>query len=215
MKSIIEEASSIAKAIENGWLKAGKPQEFSIKVFEEPEKNFFGLTKRSAKIGIFYNDTQIKQEQSKQKFTTSPSKNTTITTKASIKQKKCDPNLKSTEDKVPEKNLNKQPIEKPFSDKSYYADQVIWTPEMISNISNWLKEILEILQNPTHFSITAERFHLKIYFDQPFFEDKAREKHFFAGLSILIFQILKMTYRRPLKGFKILFFSGSSEISAI
>ena len=58
MKSIIEEASSISKAIENGWLKAGKPKEFSVKIFEEPKKNFFGITIKSAKIGIFFSDNK-------------------------------------------------------------------------------------------------------------------------------------------------------------
>ena len=45
MKSIMEEASSVAKAIEKGWQRAGKPQEFTVKVFEEPQKNFIGLTR--------------------------------------------------------------------------------------------------------------------------------------------------------------------------
>ncbi len=44
MKSIMEEASSILKAIEKGWNRAGKPQEFTVKVFEEPEHNFLGMT---------------------------------------------------------------------------------------------------------------------------------------------------------------------------
>ncbi len=39
MKSIMEEASSIAKAVEKGWMKAGCPKEFSVKVFENAEKN--------------------------------------------------------------------------------------------------------------------------------------------------------------------------------
>jgi predicted RNA-binding protein Jag len=53
MKSIMEEASSVAKAIEQAWQRANKPKEFSIKVFEESEKNFFGFTKKPAKIGLF------------------------------------------------------------------------------------------------------------------------------------------------------------------
>ena len=44
MKSIIEQASSIMKAIEKAWDQADKPKEFSIKVFEKEEKNFFGMT---------------------------------------------------------------------------------------------------------------------------------------------------------------------------
>jgi hypothetical protein len=57
MRSVIHEASSIAKAIEQGWIKAGKPRNFSVKIFEEPQRSFFGLfTAKSAKIGIFVED---------------------------------------------------------------------------------------------------------------------------------------------------------------
>jgi predicted RNA-binding protein Jag len=54
MKSIVEEASSIAKAIENAWIRAGKPNIFQVKILEEPKRNFLGLTAQSAKIGFFY-----------------------------------------------------------------------------------------------------------------------------------------------------------------
>ena len=54
MKSLVEEASTIAKAIEKAWIAAGKPQSFSIKIFEHPETNFLGFVKKSAKIGIFF-----------------------------------------------------------------------------------------------------------------------------------------------------------------
>jgi hypothetical protein len=56
MKSLIEEASSIAKAIEKGWERAGKPQSFSVKVFELPEKNFIGMTTKPAKVGLFFTE---------------------------------------------------------------------------------------------------------------------------------------------------------------
>lgn len=54
MKSIMQEASSIAKAIEQAWMTAGQPAEFTIKVLEEPQKNFIGFTTRSAKIALFF-----------------------------------------------------------------------------------------------------------------------------------------------------------------
>lgn len=63
MKSVIEEGSSIAKAIENGWLKAGKPKEFTVKVFQESKKNFFGFNTVVAKVGIFfYEDSKEKEK---------------------------------------------------------------------------------------------------------------------------------------------------------
>ncbi len=48
----MEEASSISKAIEKGWVRAGKPDEFSVKIFEDAEKNFFGFTVKPAKVAI-------------------------------------------------------------------------------------------------------------------------------------------------------------------
>jgi hypothetical protein len=57
MKSIMEEASSISKAIENAWNRAGQPQEFSVKILEHPKTTFFGLkTSKSAKIAFFFNE---------------------------------------------------------------------------------------------------------------------------------------------------------------
>src|ERR1700730_17849484 len=56
MKSVIQEGPSLAKAIEQGWVKAGKPKEFTIKIFQEAKKNFFGFTTIPAKVGIFFKD---------------------------------------------------------------------------------------------------------------------------------------------------------------
>ena len=53
----MEEASSITKAIENAWNRAGQPQEFSVKILELPKTSFFGLkTAKSAKIAFFFNE---------------------------------------------------------------------------------------------------------------------------------------------------------------
>lgn len=53
MKSIVHEASSIAKAIEQGLAKAGNPRDFAVKILEYPEKNFFGITTKPAKIALY------------------------------------------------------------------------------------------------------------------------------------------------------------------
>lgn len=59
MKSLIEEASTITKAVEKAWVRAGKPVEFTIKVFEEPKYNFLGMTTKSAKVAIFFKSTDF------------------------------------------------------------------------------------------------------------------------------------------------------------
>ncbi len=62
MRSVIHEASTIAKAIEQGWIKAGKPKDFTIKIFEEPQKNFLGFTTKNAKVGIFIDERQQRHD---------------------------------------------------------------------------------------------------------------------------------------------------------
>lgn len=56
MKSIMEEASSLAKAFAQAWEHAGKPIECTVKILAEPEKNFLGMTTKSAKIALFFNE---------------------------------------------------------------------------------------------------------------------------------------------------------------
>lgn len=57
----MEEASSIAKAIETAWNRAGQPSEFTIKILELPQTSFFGLkTSKSAKIAFFFNEATVK-----------------------------------------------------------------------------------------------------------------------------------------------------------
>lgn len=59
MNSIMQEASSLAKAVEQAWVKAGKPQKFSIRVFEDAEKNFLGITTKPAKIALLFEKEDI------------------------------------------------------------------------------------------------------------------------------------------------------------
>jgi hypothetical protein len=59
MKSIVEVASTIVKAIQQAWERAGKPREFTIKILEEPETNFLGLTRKPAKIAFLFSEKAL------------------------------------------------------------------------------------------------------------------------------------------------------------
>ena len=185
MRSIIEEASSISKAIEKGWLKAGKPKDFSVKIFEEPEKNFFGITIKSAKIGIFFNN---QSEENKLSNIKNP-KNLKV--KEPIKKQDINVNL-SSENKDKQKKVKN-----------------VWSKHMINKISLWLNQILDNLNLENYkFSILEDNFSLKVQFDKNIYSDIEREKKFFTNLSVIIMQMLKKYYRRPFKGYKILFRSN-------
>jgi hypothetical protein len=66
MKSIMEEASTIFKAIEKAWIRAEKPQSFSVKLLEEPTKNFIGMTVKPAKIAFLFEETAASRTPHKQ-----------------------------------------------------------------------------------------------------------------------------------------------------
>jgi predicted RNA-binding protein Jag len=195
MRSIIQEASSITKAIEQGWIKAGKPKEFTVKIFEEPKKGFLGITLQSAKIGIFFDE-----KKSEQVAITKPKEQPAHT---QITEPK--------ETKISEKKRTKE-VEKPIVDKRKKEQQgpkslqQVWTPQMQSNVKQWLEEIFNIINLPKpEFSIQPQNFYLRIKFNQSIFDDKSREKHFFTSLAILLIQMLKQKYKRPLKGYKVIF----------
>ena len=55
MKSLLQEGSSVMKAIQEAWDKVGKPEEFSIKILKNEEHRFLGITwKNSVVVSISY-----------------------------------------------------------------------------------------------------------------------------------------------------------------
>lgn len=180
MKSIIEEASSISKAIENGWIKAGKPKDFSVKIFEEPVKGFFGITIKSAKIGIFFQESNPKDLKLEE----------------------------SSISKEMQKDIQKSfALEE--KGKNIKSPQTVWSESMINTIDNWLIDIFENVSNKKiTFNIAQNSFQLNIHISSIIFDDKNKEKKLFSSLSILIMQMLKKHYKRPFKGYRINFINN-------
>jgi|GEM_PF-1263911 len=54
MKSVVVEASTVAKSIEIAWDKAGKPEEFFIRILQEHHAGFLGFGSQKAKIVLFF-----------------------------------------------------------------------------------------------------------------------------------------------------------------
>lgn len=66
MKSVIAQASSLAKAIDAAWEKAGKPAEFFTRVLQEAGSGFLGFRSQKAKVVLFFKNTE--KEQAKNAF---------------------------------------------------------------------------------------------------------------------------------------------------
>ena len=205
MKSIMEEASSIIKAIEKAWIQAGQPQEFSIKILEEPQKNFIGMTIRSAKVGIFFTDMPVQK----------PKKARPIPSTSPVIKQQVKPEVKRAPKKTESLAIQQElPQELPRqqtnqTDQATQVKPIVWSDSMIQDIHQWLTRTLELLHKPTDiFTLEQSHFHLRILFRAPIFDDKTREKQLFSSLATLFLQMLKQKYRRPLRGYKLVLIGG-------
>jgi len=197
MKSLMEEASSISKAIEKGWTNAGKPKEFTIKVFEEPQKNFIGMTVKSAKIGIFFTEPKQQASELKQRGKQKP-----------LQGQAKEAPIKENVQKIPRKEF--KPLEEKPPKKLQEDLGPIWSDDMVISTKESLSEILKHMGlGHIGFAVDPQRFHLKITFSQALFGDKDKQKHLFAVFSGLLLTMLKRQCKRPLRGYKIVLTEGS------
>lgn len=197
MKSIIEEASSITKAIENAWKRADQPNEFSIRIFEMPQKNMFGFTTKSAKIGIFYDEGKKNNDKPHHAQQSSGQNHTP---KERV--------VRQPQQPVVAKEKEKEPIKQPQAQapkpKRVDVEQSEpWNKDMVSFTQDWLSSVVTKLNVDKKFTITPERYHLKIAFQKPVFEDENKNRAFFRNCAHLLLQSIRNKFKRPLKGFKI------------
>jgi len=176
MKSIIQEASSMSKAIEKSWEKAGKPQEFSVKLLEEAEKNFLGLTKKPAKIALFFDETKIK-----------------------IQKKIITPKRHAREKRPQQARTRKQPA-RPTAKKA------LWSDEMVNLSKTWTTNVLAKMKKANvKFTTNVRNKNLKILFDAPLLPDRTKQKMLFANFAFLLMQSLRYKCKRSFSDLKIVF----------
>jgi len=226
MKSLVQEAVSIAKAIDAAWLHAGKPENFSIKILEHPQKNFLGFSKKSAKIAFFFDE--IKQPTAKQPYKQQAQQRPTAQAqqqkpvqKDTLPIVKPSTNKEDTQAhtplqqrpladrraKQPEKAQPTQaPAHEGFDDQKRLA---LWNSEQIETARTWISEMLTFMNRAqVPFTVEQDDLILKISFKEPIIgasSDSAQEKKLFTHLSLLLMTILKKQYRSAFRGHRILF----------
>lgn len=192
MKSIIEEASSIGKAIQNAWKRANQPHEFSIRIFEMPQKNMFGFTTKSAKIGIFYDEGKKSNDKN---HITQPQHHQPSAPREKEREKVARP--VATKEKEPVV----RPIAKPK--KADVEQSEPWNKEMVAFTQEWMNSLLSQLHVDKKFTLTPERYHLKITFNKALFDHEDKNRAFFRNCAHLLLQSIRNNFKRPLKGFKV------------
>lgn len=194
MKSVMQEASSIAKAIEQAWLSAGKPAEFSIKVLEEPQKNFLGFTIRSAKVALYFDVAPAPKPHATHK------QRVTVHKPADYaKQVESNPKQEEQRAKVPApKATPKAPVERK-------ERKSLWDESTITFVKDWMNQTLTIMHLDTiRFTIEPSDFYLRITFDKPLLETQQQEKKLLASFAALIIESLKHAFKTGFKGHKII-----------
>ncbi len=186
MKSIMEEASSISKAIDQAWNRAGKPTEFSVKVLETPERNLFGLTVKSAKIALFFDEQKIAT-----KFTKPLEK---ITPPQKYEQ--------------PSPAAQPAPSIKPREIPSVVpVQQSQWNEEMIQFTKDWIQSIFQIMGLP-HIAFTTSTSvnGLTFRFKSSITGNEFKDRLLFSSFAHLILTMLRQKYKRAFKNLKVILF---------
>lgn len=206
MKSIMEEASSVAKAIEKGWARAGKPQEFTVKVFEEAQTSFFGLfSSKPAKIGLFFQETTTNQSMRHQKDRApqnAPKKYT-----ANVQAQQSQPVRQQQQVRPPAAPQQPRPERTP---RTELHSTTPWSPELMQAAEEWVKDSLQLMSlSSVSFNLEADRYALKFTFSKPLLELNEKEKMLFRSWAYLIMQALRQKFKRPLKGLKVILTSNA------
>lgn len=204
MKSLIEESSSIAKAIEKAWERANKPTTFSIKIFELPEKNFIGMIKKYAKIALFFDEIkEIKDIHHSNNIYDDSKKSTKphqVKKNQSSSHKK--QVLGSTTEQTKQSNFqhseNHQSV---FDGKDVLPT---WTTPMKDHLRAWLKGILQLIGFANvEFSFTEEQNVLKVNFDTPLIGNELKESILYKNISYLGMVSLRTHFKNEMKHLKV------------
>jgi predicted RNA-binding protein Jag len=197
MKSIIEEASSISKAIEKGWMRAGKPKNFSVKIYEEPEKNFFGLTTRSAKIALIFDEKTVQVPQEKSAPTQQHAK-----TEAKRSQPHKQP---TTAQSAPVQQKVREPRKRPVHQTdSQPSEQPVVSDEIKQALSAWISQALPLMNiSDSAFSLETSDTTIRVMFEKPLLEDGMLEKALFRSLSYLALATLRTKFKKGLRGLRL------------
>lgn len=190
MRSLLIQAASVEKAFEKGWLDAGMPTQFTIKVLDFGEKGFFGITtKKPAIISIMYEP-----------------RNQTSLGKVRKPKPKQQQRLKQPR-KIEKKQIKKQP-------QPSKKEVIFWTIPMINDMTAWLQEIIKLLGFSETFKTSTTKKALTITFNKALTENKDDERLLFSSLSYLLINFMKKKQKKKLQGYQIILTSKKPQKKA-
>jgi predicted RNA-binding protein Jag len=214
MKSMLHEASSIIKAIEKAWTDSGKPSEFTIKILEEGQKGFLGLTKFPAIVSITFTSTKS-LDKSRFKERDFQAKKPRYEQQPQQPRQQERPRVQRADS---QDFLNRQQAVKKaepvkVSTQPPAEELQIWTPELAGFVSENLKDFLTVMQLQVGFNTKIDKKNLFIYLEKPIFDGTEENRIFLNAISYLLMQFLKRKHKKKFRGYQILMSSTASNES--
>jgi len=217
MKSILQEANSIERAIDKAWNQAGKPKEFSIKILDEGERNFIGLTRKPAIVTIFYRPEKATAPQQMNEREKQQKAEQRERQEAQRKNAIAERQSQSQNQNMPRRRYAGTEEQRAAFNKPVTADG--WQEEWHYFVLNEIRELVRLmgLVAQADAAVTEEKV-LTVTFKQALLEDEDEQKMLFVTLAYLGLQLLKRAYKHSFNGFKVMVrgpkADGSSTMSA-
>lgn len=229
MKSIMEEASTITKAINQAWERAGQPQEFSVKILEHPQTSFFGFkTAKSAKIALFFAEIPVKAKDhhhpARQRPAGRPEKSADIQERETTRQHPQQRRFQS-EDRMGEreqqqrKPAGQQPHQKmqqrqpgqriertdQQQQQARMPERDQWSLDMVNFVQDWVKETLVLMGKPeigTQAHVSAN--YLKVTLNDHLSQDPKSDEIQLKSWAGLAMEAVREKAHRPLRSLRII-----------
>ncbi|HLE76572.1 MAG TPA: hypothetical protein VI521_02235 [Candidatus Babeliales bacterium] len=207
MKSIMQEASSISKAIDLAWNRADKPSQFSVKVLEEPEHNMFGLTVKSAKIAIFFEEKRKVESPSRQ-----PERPQRPVRQEQPKHQE-QPKYQEQPKRVQEQPQVARVQEAPKVQSEEHPpkrNRPEWTESLVQEAKDWLDKTLHLIDaSDATYAFSHSKSAIKIVFDKSVTGNEGKDRMLFSSFASLILSTLRHRHKKQLRNLKVILLVAS------
>lgn len=204
MKSLLQEANTIERALDKAWNQAGKPKEFTIKVLDEGERNFLGLTRRPAIVSILYKP---------EKLTAAPMISRNKEERSGEKHERRERTMQTARNN---QEATRRPDNNNDRSRRYAGTEEQRTAfNRAKSTDSWQDEwrdfvLSEIEALLSHMGIsvrlsaqtTADKV-LTVSLDRAILESDEDQRMLFATLSYLSIQLLKRNYKSRFAGYRV------------
>ncbi len=210
MKSMVHEASSVAKAIQKAWEAAGMPKEFTIKVLQLEERGILWFSKEPAVVSICYHEprqhgTSERRDDKRQWRSSNPNNHGTRRDKPSFNNEDRNQAPKRYQ-RPPSKKTTERPVEAEPTRQTQTQENPIdevtkWTDPYKNDIIAWAEEIgTSIVGGQIGVTTSGDGATLRIMFGRSLVQDNQQQSIACQSLQTLLLQFLKKKHKKRFRG---------------